>query len=167
MACNICTRWVSRIETSSQRTSCWMAEDTSRYVSLLGLAGCVADQIHSADYRFWRIRRFPDVLGEEDASQQGLCGSEPYIAPEQFEHKGKRMRDFHIILMLLTQSFRIRCPSSRYLGHCYRLLLHAVPRDSVAHGQEPVRRVLRLIRAIIPSLNGSSTAAQPDAQGVP
>lgn len=99
---------------------------------------------------------------------KGLCGSEPYIAPEQFEHKGEHSASQFSRREAKTDASpcRVRCTTSRHLGNCHRLLLHAVPGDPLADGQEPFGYLIRLIRTDVPAFIGSATAAQLDAERV-
>ena len=62
--------------------------------------------------------------------------------------------------------FRVRRPSSRYLGLCHRLLLHAIPRNPLEDCQEPLGLFLRPIRQPIRSTQRPSTSTQPHAQGL-
>lgn len=62
---------------------------------------------------------------------------------------------------------RVRRTTSRHLGNSHRLLLHAVPGDTLAHGQESFGYVIRPIRTDVPAFIGPATAAQLDAERVP
>lgn len=87
---------------------------------------------------------------------KGLCGSEPYIAPEQFEQKGqlvfpdfplnKTVADWSLSPFVLCN--RIRCPVGRRLGLGYRLLLHATPRTSLGICSK-VRSNVHVLRSAI------------------
>ena len=63
----------------------------------------------------------------------GLCGSEPYIAPEQFLGKRKQGAPLHegILLIRWLCVNSLRRASGRRLGLRHRLLLSPLPRDAV------------------------------------
>jgi hypothetical protein len=103
----------------------------------------------------------------------GLCGSEPYIAPEQFLGKRKQGVAFHESILLIRWLCvnSLRRAFGRHLGLRHRLLLSPLPRDAVAGRTDDRLHVCRLRQCLQLYQRGycghSTYNCQPLAQTMP